>query len=139
MRMDFSQIEDVQDFVSVPEGTYACRVAEVREGRTRDGNPRWAMRLEVAEGEYAGRTAAWDGLSWTERGLHRVKFVLEKLGFDVRGELDLEPGELVGRQAVVELLTEEWEDPLTGNRQLRLRVPYAGYQSADALESVRAD
>ena len=57
MRFDFSQIEDVESFVSIPEGTYLCRVAEVRAGVTRDGSVRWSLRLEVAEGEYAGRTA----------------------------------------------------------------------------------
>ena len=47
-------------------------IEEVRPGATREGSPRWACRLEVAEGEYAGRTAAWDSLVFSERGLPRV-------------------------------------------------------------------
>ena len=128
MKLDFSSIDDSESFVSIPEGTYVCRVAEVRQGITREGSPRWGLRLEVAEGEYAGRTAAWDGLVFSERGLPRVKLVLERLGLDVSGTIDLHPNDLNGLRARVQLLTEEREDPLTGKRQTRLRVPYTGYE-----------
>lgn len=128
MRYDFSSVEDADSFVSVPEGEYPCRVADVREGRSRDGAPRWSLRLEVTEGEWAGRTAAWDSLTWSERGIHRVKTVLTAFGLDTRGEIELEPRDLVGLQADVRFMLEEREDPLTGRRQIRLRVPYQGYQ-----------
>ncbi|MEZ5978633.1 MAG: hypothetical protein R3F34_10475 [Planctomycetota bacterium] len=127
MEIDFSAVDDPADFVSIPEGVYHCRVAEVREGWTRDGDARWGMRLEVVEGPYAGRTAAWDGVSWGERGLRRAKFVLAKLGFDTGGRLSVESGELVGRTAWVEVRAEERFDPGTGVRSLRLRVPFLGY------------
>ncbi len=129
MKLDFSAVDDTESFVSIPEGTYLCRIAEVREGRTREGSPRWGLRLEVAEGEHAGRTAAWDGLTFSERGLPRVKQVLARLGFDVSGTLDLHPSDLMGLRARVQFVTEEREDPLTGRRVVRLRVPYAGYES----------
>lgn len=127
MRFDFSQVEDVQSFISIPPDTYLCRVAEVREGRARDDSPRWGLRLEVVDGEYAGRTAAWDSITWSSRGVHRVKRVLAALGLDVRGEVDLAPIDLVGLRAHARLEAEEREDPLTGQRLLRLRVPYDGY------------
>jgi hypothetical protein len=127
MRFDFSRVEDVESYVSVPEGTYRCRIAEVREGRARDGSPRWSLRLEVAAGDYAGRTAAWDALTWSERGVYRVKRVLEALALDVSGELEVVPADLVGLEARVQVLIEEREDPLSGRRQLRLRVPYDGF------------
>ena len=130
MRYDFSRIEDVQSFISVPAGNYVCRVAEVREGTARDGSLRWNLRLEVALGDYAGRTAAWDSLTWSDRGVHRIKLVLAALGFDVRGSLEIACEDLQGRLAEVELVPEEREDPATGARQLRLRVPYAGFRSA---------
>ncbi|MCY3002121.1 MAG: hypothetical protein NTV21_09980 [Planctomycetota bacterium] len=127
MHYDFSQIQDIESFVSIPEGPYYCRVAEVREGVSRDGSPRWNLRLEVSRGEYAGRTAGWDSLTWSERGIRRVKRVLESLGLDVRGSLDVEPADLLGREAHVQFEPEEREDPLTGRRSVRLRVPYAGF------------
>lgn len=130
MNVDFSMIEDVESFLSIPEGSYVCRIAEVREGQTRDGSPRWALRLEVAAGEFAGRTAAWDGLVWSERGLPRVKCVLGHLGFDVGGALDVSPGDLLDRHILCQLVSEEREDPISGRRVVRLRVPYMGYAPA---------
>jgi hypothetical protein len=127
MRFDFSQVEDYESYVSVPEGTYVCRIAEVREGLARDGSVRWGFRLEVADGEYAGRTAAWDAVTWSDRGIHRVKRVLAALGLDTRGVVELQSSDLLGLSAIAVLEPEEREDPLTGRRQIRLRVPYAGY------------
>jgi hypothetical protein len=88
----------------------------------------------VISGEYAGRTAGWDSLTWSERGIQRVKRVLSVLGLDVRGEIDLQPNDLVGLTARTSFEPEEREDPLTGRRQLRMRVPYSGYA---ALEKKR--
>ncbi|MCK6445227.1 MAG: hypothetical protein L6Q99_02450 [Planctomycetes bacterium] len=127
MQFDFSQLEDGESFISIPEGTYLCRVAEVREGLARDGSARWGFRLEVAEGEYAGRTAAWDAITWSDRGIHRVKRVLSALGVDTSGPVEIEAADLVGLRAFATLEPEEREDPVTGRRQVRLRVPYAGY------------
>jgi len=127
MRYDFSEVDDVESFVSVPEGRYRCRVAEVREGLARDGSVRWSLRLEVDEGEYAGRTAGWDSLTWSERGIARVKRALDALGLDTSGVVELEAHELVGRRVEALFQSEEREDPLSGRRMLRLRVPYAGY------------
>jgi uncharacterized protein DUF669 len=127
MHYDFSQVQDFESYISIPEGTYDCRIAEVREGLARDGSVRWSYRLEVLGGEFAGRTAGWDSLTWSERGIQRVKRVLQVLGLDVRGEIDLQPSDLIGLQVRATFEPEEREDPLTGRRQLRLRVPYAGY------------
>src|SRR5687768_18547364 len=94
---DFGNVADPESYVSVPAGVYRVRIAEVRVGSTRDGAERWALRLEVAEGEYAGRTAAWDGLVWNDRGLPRVKYVLARLGFDTGGRIALDSEDLRGR------------------------------------------
>ena len=142
MRFDFSSVDDIDSYVFVPEGEHDCRVADVREGTSRDGSVRWSFRLEVLNGEWAGRTAAWDSLTWSERGVYRVKKVLEALGLDVRGELEIEPQDLLNLQARVRVVPEEREDPVTGRRQVRMRVPYLGYaprseQSGAVAESDR--
>lgn len=125
---DFEQVSEPEDFKSIPAGEYTVRVAEVRVGVTRDGAERWGMRLEVADGEYAGRTAAWDGLVWSERGLPRVKLVLSRMGFDVSGRLALEPRDLVGREVHARLVDDDWTDPDTGRSVSRLTVPFRGYR-----------
>ncbi|MBL8858856.1 MAG: hypothetical protein JNL28_10155 [Planctomycetes bacterium] len=131
MRFDFSAVEDIESYVSVPAGPHNVRVAEVREGRSRDGSVRWSFRLEVLDGDLAGRTAAWDSLTWSERGVFRVKKVLDAFGLDVRGELEIESQDLVNLRARVQVVPEEREDPATGRRQVRMRVPYLGYATLD--------
>jgi hypothetical protein len=137
MRFDFSNVDDVESFVSVPAGLHDVRVAEVREGRSRDGSTRWTFRLEVLDGDHAGRTAAWDSLTWSERGIYRVKKVLSALGIDVRGEVEVNSNDLVGLRARVLVQPEEREDPATGKRQVRMRVPYLGYEPL--VEGARPD
>jgi hypothetical protein len=131
MHFDFSSVDDVESYITVPEGVHHCRIAEVREGRARDGSVRWSFRLEVMDGDYAGRTAAWDSFTWSERGVYRVKKVLAALGLDVRGELEIDSADLVNLEARVKVEPEEREDPVTGRRQVRMRVPYLGYAAAD--------
>lgn len=139
MRYDFSSVDDIESYISVPAGTHNVRVAEVREGRARDGSVRWSFRLEVLDGDHAGRTAAWDSLTWSERGIFRVKKVLDAFGIDVRGELEIDPGDLVNLQARVQVQPEEREDPLTGRRQMRMRVPYLGYAPVERREGRAVD
>jgi hypothetical protein len=132
-------VDDVDSYVFVPEGEHNCRVADVREGTSRDGSVRWSLRLEVLDGEWAGRTAAWDSLTWSERGVYRVKKVLEALGLDVKGELEIEPADLLNLQARVRVIPEEREDPVTGRKQVRMRVPYLGYAPLAEVHSEARD
>jgi len=127
MQWDFTDVAETEDFASLPQAWYTVKIEEVREGRTRDGGSRWGLKLVVADGRYAGRVAAWDGLVWSERGSPRAKRLLEALGFEVTGSIELEPHELLGRQFDVELVLEEWENPMTGRRQRRNTVPYDGF------------
>lgn len=131
MQVDFRHVDDVESFVSVPEGVYVCTIREVRETTTRDGAPRWWYRMEVAEGDHAGRTGAWDGISFSDRAMGRAKKVLQALGFDTNGVIELDSQDLVGCTARVELVLEEREDQLSGRRVARMRVPYMGYQPVE--------
>lgn len=134
MRYDFSDLEDSLDLRCVPAGVHTCEVREVRSGTARDGSPRWSLKLDVAEGEHAGHHAAWDAITWSPRGVHRARLVLAALGFDVRGQVDVEPTDLVGRRAVVELQPETWEDPVTQQKREVLSVPFAGWSALGATD-----
>ncbi|HRV80673.1 MAG: hypothetical protein H6830_06375 [Planctomycetes bacterium] len=128
MRHDFATIDDSHSFLTVPPGEHACQVADIRVQLSREGHPRWGLHWKVLQGPLAGKTAAWDNLTWSEKGLPRVKHVLGALGFDVTGVLDLEPEDLLGKCALVQVEREEYEAPGSGRRIERLTVPYHGYQ-----------
>ena len=126
MQYDFSGV-DGESYITVDPGIYRCRIAEVRERSARDGSPQWSVRLEVVEGDFAGRTAAWDRLTWSDKGIRRVKKVLQAFGVDVKGVVEIEPRDLEGREAVVHVVPDEYENPVTGAKTERLVVPYEGY------------
>lgn len=138
MRQDFTEIDDAHSLVTIPPGRYPCEVADTRVSVGRDGNPRWGLHWKVLGGPLAGKTAAWDNLHWSDRGLPRVKHVLGSMGFAVDGVVEVEPHDLLGRKAIVQVELEAYEDPVSGRRIERLAVPYRGYlpweEGADGAE-----
>jgi hypothetical protein len=131
MKFDFEGVQETISLRSVPAGEHVCMIREVREGLSRDGSPRWSMRLEVAEGEHAGHHAAWDSITWSERGIFRVRAVLDVLGFKVAGELEVNPEDLEGKRGKVRLVEEVYEDPSSGTRREQMVVPYNGWAALD--------
>lgn len=130
MEIDFDETGETSDFTSVPQGTYLCRVAEVRVGTTRAGDERWSLRLVVAEGQHVGKQAAWDSLVFSTRGRARARAVLQALGLPARGKVQLEPRDLDGRTAFVEIRPGEYQSP-AGAVVRRNEVPYDGYRAID--------
>ena len=128
MEIDFDSADRTSDFVTVPAGTYLCRVAEVRPGQTRAGDERWSMRLVVAEGEHVGKQAAWDSLVFSTRGRARARIVFAALGMPSNGRVQVEPNDLEGRQCLVQIRPAEYASP-SGETIRRNEVPYDGYRS----------
>lgn len=131
MEIDFDAKDRVSDFVTVPAGTYLCRIAEIRPGSTRAGDERWSMRLVVAEGQHIGKQAAWDSLVWSTRGRARARMVMHALGLPSSGKVQIEPGDLEGRTALVEIRPAEYQGP-DGAMVRRNEVPYDGYRALPA-------
>jgi hypothetical protein len=128
---DFDADRGVPDFVTVPAGTYRCRVAEVRPGLTRAGDERWSLRLVVADGPHIGKQAAWDALVFSPRGRARARQVLGALGLPTKGRVQVEPNDLVGREANVEVRPAEYANP-NGEVVRRNEVPFDGWSRIDA-------
>lgn len=130
MQFDFDKQRTLTDYVTVPAGTYLCRIAEVRSGVTRAGDERWSMKLVVAEGQHVGKQAAWDSLVFSARGQARARLVLQALGLPHTGLVQIEPHDLEGREALVEVRPAEYQSP-TGAVVRRNEVPYDGFRAAD--------
>lgn len=132
MEYDFDKLPQEDPYALVPEGRYLCRIADVRARKARDGSEQWGIRLEAVGGEQAGRTLAWDNLTWSERGAHRVQAVLGALGIDASGRVSLEPEDLVDLRAVVTLQVEEYQ--VAERIQRRMAVPYQGYDTPGEVD-----
>lgn len=134
MEFDFDAADGVSDYVTVPAGTYLCRIAEVRAGLTRAGDERWSLRLVVTEGQHVGKQAAWDSLVFSTRGRARARAVLQSLGLPASGKVQIQPADLEGRTALVEVRPAEYQSP-SGNVVRRNEVPYDGYRAVPAADA----
>ncbi|MCA8957729.1 MAG: hypothetical protein KDC87_16760 [Planctomycetes bacterium] len=138
MKIEFNNTDGVQDYVSVPAGTYLCRIVDVREGTTASGDVRWSVQLLVAEGEFTGRHAAWDSVVFSARGLNRVRHVFSALGLPTDGKVEVEPKDLLDRQLFATLRPAEYVSP-DGTVTRRNEVPYTGYRALDPGADCRPD
>jgi hypothetical protein len=128
-RIDFNNVDDVQDFSPLPDGKYLCRVAEVEEAATQYGDEMWKLRFAVESGPHRGRYI-FDNMVFSDAAMKRVKLICSRLGLDISRELDLSPALIKGRSCYVTVETEEYEDQ-EGNAKKRNVVPFAGYERAD--------
>lgn len=135
VHVDFDQIENCDNYSSVPNGTYICQVAEVRVRPGNDGVERWGIRWIVLEGPFAGRTAAWDNLSFASVGLRRTKLILSRLGVPVNGPQEISSSDVEGRRGKVTVYSQERVDPVTQRRIIANRVPFAGVEALTQEES----
>ena len=138
MEIDFDSAEPVSDFITVPAGSYICRIAEVRRGRTRANDERWALRLVVAEGEHVGKQAAWDALIFSTRGRSRARRVLAAVGLPATGKVTIRPGDLEGQTALVEVRPAEYTDT-SGELIRRNEVPYDGFRAVPTAKTEPED
>jgi hypothetical protein len=127
-RIDFSKVQDAQDFSPLPKGRYLCRIAEIEESMTMARDDMWKVKFEVQDDEFK-RRYLYDNLVFNEIGLRRIKLLCSKLGLDMSGEIDLEPTMLLDKECVVEIDVEQYEDNF-GKPKARNKVLFAGYHEA---------
>lgn len=130
--------KDFDDFVVVEEGDYLMRIGSIKKNESDADRVAWMLRMELVDGPLAGRTAVTDWLNFTDRGMHRVRMVLDVLGFDVSRAIDVDSDDLIGRVARIRITTEESERPLDGRLQRRSRVPYDGWSPGENTDDLSA-
>lgn len=132
-KIDFSRIDDVQDYSPIPAGKYLCAVENVEEAQTQNGDEMWKLRFRVADGKHTGRMI-FDNMVFSEAALKRVKLICSRLGLDVSKELDLTPAAIKGRACLLTVDIEDYEDS-EGKTKKRNVVPFAGYERAEGEAS----
>jgi hypothetical protein len=132
-KIDFGQVDDVQDFSPLPAGKYLCRLIGLEEASTQHGDEMWKLRFEVIKGPYAGRLI-FDNLVFSDAALKRAKLICSRLGLDVSKELDLTPELIKGRVATLTVEIEPYEDA-EGRTKQRNVVPFAGYERASESDA----
>jgi hypothetical protein len=126
-RADFSNVdENAGGGKPIPGGQYKCKVDKATLDQTRHGDEMWVIEHVVMEGEHAGRRI-FDRIIFSSKALPRAKLVLGRLGQDVSGVWEGNPGDIVGKQAFVTVEVKEYQDK-DGNSKETNAVTYDGYE-----------
>lgn len=121
MRIDFTGVEGQQTFEPIPAGKYHVRVTDYRQGEASENakNPgaptiSWELTLTEENEKYEGRKV-WENMTIVEASLWRLKAFLEACGFDVSGEIDFDPDEVVNSELIAKVgIQKGRKNPETG-------------------------
>lgn len=119
----------VDNFVVVEEGAYRMKIGEARESGATGDTVSWMLKLQLVDGPMAGRNAVIDWLNFTDRGMHRVRSVLAAVGYDTSKPIEVEPLDLVGKEAIIRVETRETTEHVGEKERTvrRSRVTYDGW------------
>lgn len=148
MRLDFTGVEGQKAFEPLPAGKYNVEVTDFRESKAGEnaknpGAPIVAWEFTVTDGEYEGRKI-WDNMaiiapSETSKGtLWRVKAMLEACGFEVDGEIDFDPEEVLNSNLVIRLAIQKARKNEETGEEYEPRNTVKAFFPADEDASLRA-
>ncbi len=126
--VNFDTIPDAEDYDPIPSGHYHMRVEKVTEKQTTLKDVMFNMKLVIVEGEYEGRKV-WDNITFSEKGMKRVKLVCSRLGIDVSGSVNVTPELLTDCEARVEVIQSSYSKD--GKEVQKNEVTFAGYERLD--------
>jgi hypothetical protein len=124
VKVNFDGVPEFRAKTLIPDGWYPAQIAGIDVRTTRKGDEMWRCTWELLNGEHKSKHV-YDNLVFSSGGQSRVKFVLSKLGVDTTGAIDLQPEDIGGRYAEIEVKTEEYPDN-EGVLRRRNRVSFAG-------------
>lgn len=127
--VDFSKVEEIGEFSTIPDGTYAVEVHEVKEKKTNDGQyDMFNLTLKVLEGEYEGRYI-FDNMTFKPgKPMQFVKHVVRALGI-MDDKFNLTADSLIERQAIVEVIVDEY--PSDNGTKKNNKVKPGGWSPID--------
>ena len=102
--MDFSNV-DLSN--TIPEGAYEAILIDVSKGTSKSGNDMWTWVFALSKGQYSGKefkvfTAITPAALW------KLAETLKAFDFDVKSMVEFQKEEIIGRQVVVNILTETY-------------------------------
>lgn len=119
MKLDFTGVKGQTEFEPIPAGKYQVQVTDYRQGNASEnaknpGAPTISWELTIMDGEYEGRKV-WENMTIVEASLWRLKAFLEAAGFEVDGEIDFDPDEVVNTELVAKVgIQKARKNPETG-------------------------
>jgi hypothetical protein len=109
-QVDWDSVEDTEPATrTLPPGWYECQLQAVDVGTTQHGDEMWTCKWGVIAGVHKERHFL-DRWVWSRKGLQRIKIILKKLGLQPTGQASLEPEDIGGTYAHVEVKVQQYTD-----------------------------
>lgn len=118
--IDLSNVPEESKFPVIPRGVYPATVDDVTFGHSQSsGNPMWTWKLEISEGEYAGRKLFFH-TPFVENMMPRIKKVLSRVAPELlNGPFDpekvAEEGTLIGKACQIRIDIRPYEGEKRNN------------------------
>ena len=71
-KINFSNIDDMDDFGPVPDGQYLCRLMYIESGKTKNHDDMWKLRWKIEGGNCDGRLL-FGNLIFNLKGIPKLK------------------------------------------------------------------
>jgi len=134
-KIDFSKINDANNYEPIPEGKYLCELSEVEEKQTKTGDEMWNLKFAVVYPLLHEGRVIFDRMVFSEKAMSRVKLICSRLGIETKGIVDLDPKDILHQQCYLNLIIEDYTSE-EGVQKKRNTVPYAGYEKVEASAQV---
>ena len=120
--VDLNEVEDDAGFEAMPRGMYEATVSECEfKYSNSSGNPMWALKWEVSDGDFAGRILfshmVWKGkgLPITKKHLSRLRPDLLEAPFNPEDDEIIES--MIGLNGRLKVTVKKYEGNMTNNVQ----------------------
>lgn len=114
--LDFTSVE-AKNFDPIPEGMYALEIVEAEEKTSSKGS----QMIVVVFQEPESKTRIWENYVIQQNCLWKLKELLDVVGIDTSGSLDLDASELVGVMVRGKVIQDTYDDKITN----RVKKVYA--------------
>lgn len=112
MKINFTNVKTYgTDFEPLEDGNYNARITKIESRESQAGSTYLQFEFTITDAVAKGRKV-WDNYSLNEKALWKIAGLLSALGYEVDGELEFDPGELMGRELNITVGTEDYKDKL---------------------------
>lgn len=130
-------LSNVADLEAIPAGVYEAKIFEVKQTKSKAGNPMLNVVFSITAGEYAEQRI-FHNLTLVEQSMPFVKrflrafFTKEQLNVE---EFTLDTEDMIGRDCRIRLAREKYE----GDWQNKVKAVVRPEDESAAFESVNGD
>ncbi len=125
-KVDWNSVED-SNYTLIPEGKYVVRIEIIEEKKTQKGDEMWKLKLNIEEGEFAGKKL-FTQLVFNDGGYGNIKKLYSAI-FGSKLPKNCETTDLIDEKVAADVIITEYNSKKYNN------IAYAGFSAVDEEEA----